>query len=166
MSNTAETITSLRKKKGMTQEELADKLFVSRSLVSMWELGTRIPDYTNVVRLANLFHVNESDLISGEEYLYRFEEDQNAFLKEIDEITQSNAVSCDRKNADAVFRDFLIGLRKKDRDIFMSRYHQAKTNKAIASEFDMSESAVKVRLTRIRKKLIIFVQRRSEHENE
>ncbi|MBQ3867423.1 MAG: helix-turn-helix transcriptional regulator, partial [Clostridia bacterium] len=38
MPDTAELITALRTEKGLSQEELAKLLFVSRSLVSMWEL--------------------------------------------------------------------------------------------------------------------------------
>lgn len=161
MSEIAEMIISLRKNEGMTQEELADKLFISRSLVSLWELGIRVPDYDNVVKLAHLFHVKESDIISAEEYLYCFEDEQKNFLKEIDDITLQTEALGDMTDINAVIREFLAGLRQKDRDIFISRYYQAKTNKAIALDFKMSESAVKVRLTRIRKKFKTFVERRT-----
>lgn len=164
MLETAERISSLRKNAGMTQEELANMMFVSRSLVAMWEQGTRMPDYTNVVLLASLFNVKESDLVSGEKYIYSSDSDQIIFLKEIDEITQQPGTLYDETDLNVVIRDFLIGLSQKDRDIFKSRYFQAKTMKAIAADYKMSESAVKVRLTRIRKKLKSFIERNVQND--
>lgn len=81
MPDTAELITALRTEKGLSQEELAKLLFVSRSLVSMWELGTRVPDYSNVVKLAKLFNVKEADIVGGEEYLYCSSSELKLFLK-------------------------------------------------------------------------------------
>ncbi|MBR6934597.1 MAG: helix-turn-helix transcriptional regulator, partial [Clostridia bacterium] len=48
MAGVSETIVKLRTEKGWTQQELADRLIVSRSLVSMWELGIREPDLLSV----------------------------------------------------------------------------------------------------------------------
>ena len=45
---TSEKIAELRKTKGMSQQTLADVLFVSRSLVAMWEAGARVPDSVSV----------------------------------------------------------------------------------------------------------------------
>ena len=38
---------------GMTQQQLADMMVVSRSAVSMWELGTRLPDVSMILQLAD-----------------------------------------------------------------------------------------------------------------
>ena len=152
MPGTAEIITELRKAKGMTQEELATRLFVSRALVSLWELGTRLPDYSNVVRMAKLFDVRESDIIGEEDYLYASSGEMNAFYEEIEEITRQAGRDYNEAEFADIINALLTGLSRKERAVFIGRYHEAKTNKAIAKEFNMSETAVRVMLTRIRKK--------------
>ena len=153
MPSTAELIATLRTEKGLTQDEMAEMLFVSRSLVSMWELGTRVPDYSNVVRLARIFNVKETDIVGGEEHLYCSTTELNKFFAEIDEFTGDVGDVSTGTDIEALINELLTNLTKKDKEIFVSRYFSAKTHKTIASELNMSESAVKVRLTRIRKKL-------------
>ena len=70
MAKTAERIAELRKKSGLTQRELADALHVSRSLVSLWELGERIPDCVSLAKMADLFECDEKDIFNKEEYAY------------------------------------------------------------------------------------------------
>ena len=53
-----EKLTALRKKGGMSQEELADRLGVSRQAVSRWELGATLPDAPNLLKLSDLFGVS------------------------------------------------------------------------------------------------------------
>lgn len=63
----SDKIVGLRKSSGMSQEELAEKLNVSRQAVSRWEMGTAMPDTTNVLQLSKLFHVT-TDYLLNEEY--------------------------------------------------------------------------------------------------
>lgn len=51
----SDKIVRLRKSNGMSQEELADKLGVSRQAISRWEMGTAMPDATNILQLSRLF---------------------------------------------------------------------------------------------------------------
>ena len=53
----------LRKEKGMTQEELAEKLNVSRQAISRWEMGTALPDTENVLQLSKLYGVSTDYLL-------------------------------------------------------------------------------------------------------
>ncbi len=53
-----EKLITLRKKVGMSQEELADRLDVSRQAISRWELGTTLPDAPNLMKLSDLFGVS------------------------------------------------------------------------------------------------------------
>lgn len=53
-----EKLMALRKKAGMSQEELADRLGVSRQAVSRWELGATLPDAPNLLKLSDLFGVS------------------------------------------------------------------------------------------------------------
>ena len=47
-------IAELRRRKSLTQQELADRLYVSRQLVSKWESGDRRPDYKTVEKIAQI----------------------------------------------------------------------------------------------------------------
>jgi len=72
-----EKIVELRKAKGLSQEELAEQLGVSRQAVSRWELGSTLPDITNLLQLCELFGVSADYLIRDEEQL-SVKSDQNA----------------------------------------------------------------------------------------
>lgn len=61
-----EKLKELRKEKGLTQEELASKIYVSRTLISKYESGTIIPTKDNIEKLALFFNVDKSDLMSKE----------------------------------------------------------------------------------------------------
>ncbi len=60
-------IYQLRKLSGMTQEQLAEKLNISRQTLSKWENGTGMPDVESVVRLSILFHTSLEELLLEEE---------------------------------------------------------------------------------------------------
>ena len=56
----------LRKEKGFTQEQLAEKFNVSRRSVSRWETGSNMPDISILVELAEFYDVSISEIIDGE----------------------------------------------------------------------------------------------------
>ena len=59
----------LRKQKGLTQEELAGALFVSRTAVSKWESGRGYPGIDSLKAISNYFDVSIDELLSGNELL-------------------------------------------------------------------------------------------------
>jgi len=59
----ADKLIRLRKKSGMTQEELAEKMDVSRQAVSKWESGQTVPDLGKIVQLSELFGVTTDYLL-------------------------------------------------------------------------------------------------------
>ncbi len=63
----SEKLVQLRKDKGLSQQELADTVFVSRSAVAKWESGRGIPDKANLEALCALFGENAEELLSEEE---------------------------------------------------------------------------------------------------
>ena len=71
-----ETLQELRKQKGLTQEELAEALFVSRTAVSKWESGRGYPNIDSLKAIAKFFSVTIDQLLSGDEVLSLAEEDQ------------------------------------------------------------------------------------------
>ena len=70
-----EKLQELRKKKGLTQEELSQKLFVSRTAVSKWESGRGVPNIESLKAISKYFNVSIDDLLSGEELLTIADED-------------------------------------------------------------------------------------------
>ncbi len=67
----------LRKQKGLTQEELAEKLYVSRAAISKWELGRGYPGIDLLKAIARFFSVTVDELLSSDELLTIAEEEQN-----------------------------------------------------------------------------------------
>lgn len=72
-----EKIQTLRKQNGLTQEQLADKLFVSRTAVSKWESGRGYPSIDTLKRIAEEFSLSVDELLSGDELLLAAEQDNN-----------------------------------------------------------------------------------------
>ena len=73
----AEKLKSIRRQAGMSQEQLAEKLGVSRQAVTKWETDAGIPDIGNIMALSALFDISVDELLSNEkgskkstEYLY------------------------------------------------------------------------------------------------
>ena len=66
MANVGKTIKALRARKGITQDELAEKLFVSRQTVSNYENGKSNPDLDMLVKLADVLETDINTLIYGE----------------------------------------------------------------------------------------------------
>lgn len=62
----AEKLLLLRRRQGLSQEELAARLHVSRQAVSRWESGSALPDAANLVQLSDLFGVTADDLLRDE----------------------------------------------------------------------------------------------------
>ena len=62
----SEKILKLRKQNGLSQEELASKLNVSRQAVSRWELGSALPDGSNILQLSKLFGVTADYLLNDD----------------------------------------------------------------------------------------------------
>ena len=70
-----EKLQELRKQKGLTQEELAASLYVSRTAVSKWESGRGYPNIESLKAIAKFFSVTVDELLSTDEVLTIAEED-------------------------------------------------------------------------------------------
>ena len=66
----------LRKQKALTQEELAEVLFVSRTAISKWESGRGYPNIESLKAIARFFGVTIDELLSGDELLSIAEDTQ------------------------------------------------------------------------------------------
>ena len=65
----------LRKRKGLTQEQLGEVLFVSRTAISKWESGRGYPNIDSLKQIANFFEVSIDELLSCDELLTVAEKD-------------------------------------------------------------------------------------------
>lgn len=65
--NFGEKLTNLRKQKGLSQEELGEKLDVTRQTISKWELGQTSPDAGKLTEIAKFFEVGVNELTNEEE---------------------------------------------------------------------------------------------------
>ena len=79
-----EFITELRKEKGMTQRELAEKLFVSDKAVSKWERGQSLPDITMLNPLADALGVTAAELLN----CGKLEENKNIDVSQVGELVE------------------------------------------------------------------------------
>ena len=70
-----EKLQLLRTNENLTQEELAEKLYVSRTAISKWESGRGYPSIDSLKAIAKYFHVTIDELIGGEEIVTLAQED-------------------------------------------------------------------------------------------
>ena len=70
-----EKLLELRKEKGLSQEELGEKLGVTRQTVSKWELGSTSPKLDDLVKISNFFEISVDELIGNEKKIKNDEND-------------------------------------------------------------------------------------------
>ena len=97
-------IQNLRKTKGMSQEELADKVGVSRQAVSKWESEQETPDLEKIVIMSELFEVTTDYLLKGIEPVKTDDHKTMADLVDQKILTEKNG-----KRAKTALKWFLIG---------------------------------------------------------
>ncbi|MBO4475061.1 MAG: helix-turn-helix transcriptional regulator [Clostridiales bacterium] len=105
----ADKIVAERKKNGWSQEELADRLGVSRQSVSKWESAQSVPDLQRILEMSKLFHVSTDYLLkdevesrpsdpsseeSGKELRRVTMEEANTFLRENNDFAGKISIGC------------------------------------------------------------------------
>ncbi|MBR3789077.1 MAG: helix-turn-helix transcriptional regulator [Clostridia bacterium] len=81
-----EKLQELRKSKDLTQEELAEKLYVSRTAVSKWESGRGYPNIDSLKEISMFFSVSIDELLSSEKLLFIAEKENKTNIKNICEL--------------------------------------------------------------------------------
>ena len=96
----------LRKESGRTQEQLAEKLYVSRRTVSRWETGNNMPDLDLLIELADLYQVDLREILNGERKSERMNEElKETVLQVADYSNEEKKVLMRRMN-----KLFILGL--------------------------------------------------------
>ena len=138
---TGQKLQALRVRRGMTQEQLAERLYVSRELVSKWELGQRRPDIRLLREMASLFSVEIDDLM-----------DTEAFSDELFScLPPDSRIGAEQFRA--LLGPFLGTITERDRGVFLRRYYYLDDAFAIGDAFGIKENYVRSILARTRKKL-------------
>ena len=83
-----EKLQELRKQKNLTQEELAQSLYVSRTAISKWESGRGLPNIDSLKAISKFFAISLDDLLSGDDLL---------------EIAETDIKERDGRNRETVF---------------------------------------------------------------
>ena len=99
-----EFIKSLRKAKGLSQQEVADALLVTQKTVSRWENGEGIPDISIIKDVASFFEVSVDELLDGE----RKNKEQSSSTYKRKEIDRSNIIANNLSNSLNIF--LMVGL--------------------------------------------------------
>ncbi|MBP9988150.1 MAG: XRE family transcriptional regulator [Ruminococcus sp.] len=132
----------LRKDANMSQYELADKIFVSRDLISKWETGERRPSYDNLIKLSEVLSCDIEELMETNKLL----EDElascfpNGFIEK-------------EQNIEEILSSFLRTLPERDCNVFIRRYYFFDDSNQIGKMYDIQAGYVRMILTRTRKKL-------------
>ena len=144
---TGQKIAELRIESNLTQEQLAEKLYITRELVSKWETGKRNPDYKMILKIAETFNIDVEDIFDRKISLL---EELSDFIPD-----KYNNDSAELTN---VLNAFLALLNIRDRSIFIRRYYFFEDVSVIADEYKIKENNVRTILMRTRKKLKKYFQ--------
>ena len=81
-----EKLQELRKNRGLTQEDLAEDLYVSRTAISKWESGRGYPSIDSLKDISKYFSVSIDDLLSGEKLLSLAESENKSNIRNMCEL--------------------------------------------------------------------------------
>ena len=110
----ADRLVKLRKKYGYSQEELADKLGLSRQAVSKWERAEASPDTDNLICLAKLYGVSLDELLATDEDIDTIVEEQVKDKAEEEEKTEEESKEEKKKDDRVIINDDGVFLHGKD----------------------------------------------------
>ena len=123
----SEKLQILRKSKGLTQEELAEKLNVSRQAVAKWESAMVFPDIYNIIQISNLMNVSVDYLVKDQEceasptserrtdldelIAFRLEANVNTYAAYMNEVDPTRPASHDFRyeSGDYMYHDTYVG---------------------------------------------------------
>lgn len=89
--NFGEKLFELRKEKNLSQEEVADRLNVSRQSVSKWETNQSVPDFDKIIPLCELFGIGAEELLTGKKPAVEENSEKGERLPTREEIRRKSA---------------------------------------------------------------------------
>ena len=97
-------IADCRKKKNITQEQLAEKLYITDRAVSKWERGLSLPDADKMLELCNILDINVNELLNGEKI------DMKDYEKKNEELLVELAKQEELKNKKMIMDMYVLGV--------------------------------------------------------
>ena len=141
---TGQKIAELRIKAGLTQEQLADRLYVTRTMVSKWEREICQPDRNTILKMADIFSVSPDEIMSVED----------AVINELFKLVSDT----DSRDLLKDLNEFLSTLNSRDRSVFIRRYYYFEDISVIAENYGIKEGNVRTVLMRTRKKFRKYLE--------
>ena len=78
----SDKIVRLRKSNGMSQEELADKLGVSRQAISRWEMGVSVPNINTLILISEKFDIPVDEMLKSGDVVEKIDNNKTPFKKD------------------------------------------------------------------------------------
>ena len=141
---TGQKIAELRIKAGLTQKQLADRLYVTRTMVSKWERDICQPDRNTILKMADIFSVSPDEIMSVED----------AVINELFKLVSDT----DSRDLLKDLNEFLSTLNSRDRSVFIRRYYYFEDISVIAENYGIKEGNVRTVLMRTRKKFRKYLE--------
>ncbi len=91
---------TLRNEKGITQEQLAEKMYVAPRTVSRWETGSNLPDLSVLVELADFYKVDIRELINGERRCEKMNNETKDTLSQVAQYAEQEKKKLKKKMLD------------------------------------------------------------------
>lgn len=146
--NYGNKIAELRSINHMSQKILAERLFVSRDLISKWENNKRRPDFQTLKQLSILFHV-EIDY---------FEPESKMLINELSKCISKNS-NINLEDLPDMLNIFLKSLSERDASVFIRRYYFMETPSEIGWKYAINDVYIRVILSRTRNKLKKYLEK-------
>lgn len=107
--NIGEKLFELRKEKNLSQEEVADKLNVTRQTISKWETNQSTPDFDKIIPICELFEISTEELLTGNKKEEKNAQEQNQVTEKEEEKEKTpSRDEVRRKSAEVVSTSVFI----------------------------------------------------------
>ena len=103
-----EFLKNLRKEKGLTQEELAEKFYTSSRTVSRWETGKTPPDLNTLIELADFYNVDIREIIDGERKENNMDKETKETLQKVAEYAEEENKRLNKRLGDMLIASGLL----------------------------------------------------------
>ncbi|MBO4327193.1 MAG: helix-turn-helix transcriptional regulator [Clostridia bacterium] len=143
-------IAELRNAQNISQQELANALFVSRDLVSKWENGKSRPDYATIERIAEVLNVSANEIADRNDIVFR----------ELSECIPDGA-DIPGRELKSLTESFLASLSENEAGIFVRRYYYLRSAEEIAGDYGIRSNHVRSILSKTRVKFKRYLKERA-----